>query len=61
MVAAQAAIKGYDAAVALFSECAKKDGSRLQVQGAEDAVRNVEKLAAKFNAELRIFKQRNGG
>ena len=60
MVAAQAAIKGYDAAVSQFSECVKRDGGR-QAQGAEDAVRSVEQLAAKFNAELRIFKQRMGG
>ena len=59
MVAAQAAIKGYDAAVALFTDCAKKDGSHAMQ--AEEAVHTVEKLAAKFNAELRIFKQRNGG
>jgi hypothetical protein len=58
MVAAQAAIKGYDAAVAAFTECARKNGETLK---AEDAVRGVEKLAAKFNAELRVFKQRNGG
>jgi len=61
MVAAQAVIKTYDAAVAVFSDCVKKDGTGRQAQGAEDAVRSVEKLAAKFNAELRIFKQRNGG
>jgi len=59
MVAAQAAIKGYDAAVASFSDCIKKSGGRAA--DAEDAVRSVEKLAAKFNAELKAFKQKNGG
>jgi hypothetical protein len=59
MMAAQAAIKGYDAAVNEFAACIKKDGGRPAL--AEEAVHAVEKLAAKFNAELRVFKQRNGG
>src|SRR5215471_6547451 len=59
MVAAQAAIKGYDAAVASYSECIKKSGG--SASDAEDAVRSVERLAAKFNAELKAFKQKNGG
>jgi uncharacterized protein (DUF849 family) len=59
MVAAQTAIKGYDAAVGAFAECIKKDGG--PASKADDAVRSVERIAARFNAELRTFKQRNGG
>jgi len=59
MVAAQSVIKGYDAAVGSYAECIKKNGGRAA--DAEEAVRNVEKLAAKFNAELKAFKQKNGG
>ena len=59
MLAAQTAIKGYDAAVAAFAECVRKDGGPSSK--ADDAVRGVEKLAARFNAELRAYKQRNGG
>ena len=59
MLAAQTAIKGYDAAVAAFAECVRKDGG--PTSKADDAVRGVEKIAARFNAELRTFKQRNGG
>ncbi|HVS24799.1 MAG TPA: hypothetical protein VMU03_13815 [Gammaproteobacteria bacterium] len=60
MIAAQAAIKGYDAAVSEFATCVSKGGGGRPAQ-AEEAVRSVEKLAARFNAELRVFKQRNGG
>jgi len=49
----------YDAAVAVFTECVKKNGG--SPAKADDAVKGVERLAAKFNAELRAFKQRNGG
>ena len=59
MVAAQSAIKTYDAAVAVFTDCVKKNGG--SAAKADDAVKGVERLAAKFNAELRAFKQRNGG
>jgi hypothetical protein len=59
MLAAQTAIKGYDAAVAAFAECIRKEGG--STVKADDAVRGVERIAARFNAELRTFKQRNGG
>lgn len=59
MLAAQTAIKGYDAAVGAFADCIKKDGG--PASKADDAVRAVERIAARFNAELRTFKQRNGG
>ena len=59
MLAAQTAIKGYDAAVNAFAECVRKDGG--PTAKADDAVRVVERIAARFNAELRTFKQRNGG
>ena len=59
MLAAQTAIKGYDAAVGAFAECIKTNGGLSSK--ADDAVRSVERIAARFNAELRTFKQRNGG
>ena len=59
MVAAQAAIKRYDAAVVAFTQCVEKEGG--SAAKADEAVRGVERLAAKFNAELRVFKQRIGG
>jgi len=59
MVAAQAAIKSYDAAAAQYSECVRKDGGNPVKAG--ETIRAVERLAAQFNAELRVFKQRNGG
>jgi hypothetical protein len=59
MLAAQTAIKGYDAAVKAFADCVSKDGG--PASRADDAIRVVERVAAKFNAELRTFKQRNGG
>jgi hypothetical protein len=61
MLAAQSAIKGYDVAVAAFSECVSKDGRPGLKADADEAVRGVERIAARFNAELRAFKQRNGG
>ena len=59
MLAAQSAIKVYDVAVGAFAECIKTSGG--PASKADDAVRSVEKIAARFNAELRAFKQRNGG
>jgi hypothetical protein len=59
MLAAQTAIKAYDAAVGAFADCVRKDGG--PTAKADDAVRGVERIAARFNAELRTFKQRNGG
>ena len=58
MLAAQSAVKEYDAAVVAYSDCMKKSG------GAESeinqAVMQLEKVAERFNAELRAFKQKNG-
>jgi hypothetical protein len=58
MLGAQAAIKDYNAAVVSYTECVRKDG------GSETAINEVieqlEKIAERFNAELRAFKQKNG-
>lgn len=60
MLTAQTAIKEYNAAVATFTECVSKDGSPFEVKEAEEVVQQLEKLAERFNAELRNFKQKNG-
>ena len=59
MLAAQAAIKKHNAAVTAFSDCVRRSG--INELRADEAVRHLEKLAEKFNAELRAFKQRSGG
>ena len=58
MVAAQAAMKAYNTAVAAFTQCVQKDGgSEIELNR---IVNQLEKLAVRFNAELRKFKQRSG-
>jgi hypothetical protein len=59
MVAAQEAIKTFKAAVEAFTACVEKnDGDPLK---ANDAERRLEAAATRFNAELRAFRQKNGG
>jgi hypothetical protein len=60
MLAAQTAIKGYNAAVVSFTECVRKSANPGEIQRAGDIVEQLEKLAERFNAELRAFKQKNG-
>lgn len=58
MLASQAALKAYNAAVALYTQCLQKDGgSEIELNR---IVNQLEKLAVRFNAELRKFKQRSG-
>lgn len=58
MLAAQGAMKAYNAAVAEYTQCVQKDGgSEIELNR---IVNQLEKLAVRFNAELRKFKQRNG-
>jgi hypothetical protein len=58
MISAQAAIKGYNAAVGVYTECARKEGANELVIGR--VIDQLEKLAEQFNAELRAFKQKSG-
>ena len=58
MVAAGNAIRSYDAAVKEFAECERKAGSNPA--RADRAVEAVTAIAAKFNAELRAFKNKSG-
>jgi hypothetical protein len=60
MLAAQTAIKEYNVAVSAYAECAEKDGSSHELANANQAIHQLEKLAERFNAELRAFKQKNG-
>ena len=59
MLAGQDAMKSYNAAVAAFSACV--DRTHANPTRANELVRGLQTLANRFNAELRIFKQRNGG
>jgi predicted outer membrane protein len=58
MLAAQAAMKSYNVAVAEYTQCVQKEGgSEIELNR---IVNQLEKLAVRFNAELRKFKQRSG-
>lgn len=58
MRAAQEAIKAYNTAVVQFCDCIdKNNGNSIK---ASEAIRRLERLADKFNAELRAFRQKNG-
>jgi hypothetical protein len=58
MLSAQSSIKGYNAAVVAYTECVRKDGgSETEINA---VIAQLEKLAERFNAELRAFKQKNG-
>lgn len=58
MLAAQAAMKSYNAAVAAYTQCVQKEGgSEIELNR---IVNQLEKLAVRFNAELRKFKQKAG-
>jgi hypothetical protein len=58
MLAAQKAIKAYNTAVQDYADCLQKSGGN--VAKAEEALGRVQRLADKFNVELRIFKQKSG-
>lgn len=58
MLAAQSALKAYNAVVGEYAQCMQKDGgSQIEL---DRVVKQLETLAVKFNAELRKFKQRTG-
>ena len=74
MVAAQKAVKAYDNAVRAYSACVEQDQHAMAPLGADRGagadeysrrtaaeVDKLEKLADKFNVELRAFKARNTG
>jgi len=74
MVAAQKAVKAYDNAVRAYSACLEQEQHAKATPGAdrgvladeysrrsEAEVDKLEKLADKFNVELRAFKARNAG
>jgi opacity protein-like surface antigen len=59
MRAAQEAMKLYNTAVTEFSACVERN--HLNAAAANGAVRKLQTLANRFNAELRTFKQRDTG
>jgi len=59
MLAAQLAIKTYNSAVVEYTACL--EGTRGAAAKVNEVVARLESLAERFNAELRAFKQRNGG
>jgi len=74
MVAAQRAVKAYDTAVKTYGDCLQHEldakvaggGNREQLEAQYDRLNNVEvdklqRLAGKFNDELRAFKAKNSG
>jgi hypothetical protein len=58
MVAAQAAMKAYNAAVVRYTQCVQKDGGTATELNR--ILNQLEKLAVRFNAELRKYKQKAG-
>ncbi|HEY7928562.1 MAG TPA: hypothetical protein VID71_01035 [Steroidobacteraceae bacterium] len=74
MVAAQRAVKAYDTAVKTYGDCLQHDldaklasgGNKQQLEAKYDKLNNAEvdklqRLAGKFNDELRAFKAKNSG
>lgn len=58
MVAAQAALKAYNASVVVYTQCVQKDGG--SATELNRIVNQLEKLAVRFNSELRKYKQKAG-
>jgi hypothetical protein len=59
MLAAQAEVKTYQTAVEAFAACIDKiHGNQFKVDA---AMHRLEDIAARFNTELRAFRQKNGG
>ncbi len=74
MIAAQRAVKAYDTAVKAYGDCLQQQLDKQVAAGGNkeflsvqyDKMNNIEvdklqKLADKFNEELRVFKARNSG
>jgi hypothetical protein len=74
MVAAQRAVKSYDTAVKTYADCLQHEmdaklatgGNKQLLEAQYDRLNNMEvdklqKLAGKFNDELRAFKAKNAG
>jgi hypothetical protein len=58
MLSAQRAMKSYDNAVKAYTDCLHDAGDSSGK--INQAVDRLQKLAERFNDELRLFKQRNG-
>jgi|SRR5579871_994635 len=74
MIAAQHAVKAYDTAVKVYGDCLQRDldaktasgGDKQKLQAEYSRLNNAEvdrlqRLASKFNDELRAFKAKNSG
>lgn len=58
MLSTQRAIKAYDNAIKAFADCLRDSGDTSHRGDA--AVQKLEALAARFNDQLKVFKERNG-
>ncbi len=58
MLSTQRSIKAYDNAVKAFADCLRDSGDTSHKGDA--AVQKLEALAARFNDQLKLFKERNG-
>ena len=57
MLAAQRAIRAYDTAVRQYTSCLQQTGDTTSK--GNDAVDRLERVAARFNEELKAFKEKN--
>jgi hypothetical protein len=58
MLAAQRAVKAYDTAVKEYTECLQQSGDTSSK--GNEAIDKLQKVADRFNQELRAFKEKNG-
>jgi|HubBroStandDraft_6_1064221.scaffolds.fasta_scaffold05986_3 hypothetical protein len=58
MLSAQRAIKAYDLAVKAYSDCLHDSGD-TSIR-ANQAVERLERIAERFNVELKVFKEHHG-
>ncbi|HEX4378315.1 MAG TPA: hypothetical protein VHZ99_14280 [Steroidobacteraceae bacterium] len=58
MLSTQRSIKAYDNAIKAFADCLRDSGDTSHRGDA--AVQKLEALAARFNDQLKAFKERNG-
>jgi hypothetical protein len=58
MLSTQRAIKAYDIAVKAYADCLRDSGDSSNRGNL--AIQSLEKLASRFNDQLKLFKERNG-
>jgi hypothetical protein len=60
MVSAVHAIRTYETAVKEYQDCAQRTKDEVQMQNADRVAAKLTAIAEKFNAELYVFKKKNG-